>query len=347
MGALPTDILIRTALEAAIQDMRRNAYLLNDCFGGLANDLVSKAEYGPKEPAKALEFITKNNIPVFLPFRPDGITVPCVLINQIAASEASNRASLADDGEDNSFDPVLAGRPVHRILPEMNPTYDITNGQLTIPTDHNTYQIAPGMFLVTATGNKYQIQSTIDDQTIQLQTGITEDLRNSYVTPAPNNWLAHREQLFFTESWSITVIGAEPVQAGWLRQFISYCLGRYREAYLEGRGFAISSFQSGPVVTSSVPNCYEAKFTLSGDVEQSWIKYVAPKFTRVEGGIKILDMPKTPIVYEDEAAKQGWSSVNDTFVNTSSNEADIDTFGDATHDALGINSDDIDLLGED
>ena len=341
MSVISTDLIIRGALEAGIADLRRNSYLLDDCFGGLVNDIVTKAEYGQKEVEAAKQFILNNNLPILLPYRVDAPMFPCILITQNAASEAQNRSSLADDGEDEAYDPSKAGKLIHRMLPNFTPeSYDQSKGYIELPSPHSTYQLAPNMLLVARNGNKYPIRAIIDNTVFQIDANINEDFRDAYVVPEPNNWLAHREQLFFSESWTITSIASEVSHAGWLRQLVIYCLGRYREAYLEGRGFAISSFQAGPVSLAPIQGnrAFESRITLNGDVEFSWIKYVAPKFNRVEGEIKILEMPETPDPYKSQAQKQGWSSVNDNFYSSSPNEMDPGEF---------VSANKIDLLGED
>jgi hypothetical protein len=339
MAILATDILIKTAMEGALADMRRNEYLLDDCFGGLVDDVLSKAEFGTKELNQAKNFIINNNIPVYLPYRVDSPSTPALLITRSQATEANDRASLADDGEDQAYDPAKAGQPLHRIVPPFTPTfYDAVQGMVTMPSPHTTYQVAAGMFLMAKNGRSYQITQILDDVTFLIAANINEDFTGCYIVPETKTWLAHRENLFFSEGWTITVMASgEPIFAEWLRQLVIYCLSRYREAYLEARGFEISSMQAGPVYLDPSfegTKVFAAKITLSGTVPATWIKYISPVFAKVEGGIKILEMPKTPEYYMDQVAKQGWSSVNDNIDLLGQDESDSQTIGSADDDYL-------------
>lgn len=339
MAVISTDILIKTALEGAIADMRRNSYLLDDCFGGLANDILSKAEYGTKELNQAKSFIVNTNIPTYLPYRVDSPSTPCLLVTRNQASEAGDRTSLADDGEDEAYDPSKAGQPLHRILPPFTPYfYDASKGLITLPDQYDTYQVSPGMYVMAKNGRSYQIRQILDDKSFLIDANINEDFTDCYVVPENKNWIARREQLFFTEGWTITVMASgEPMYAEWLRQLVVYCLGRYREAYLEARGFELSSIQAGPVYLDPSfegSKVFAAKINLNGVIGVSWIKYIAPKFNKVNGGIEIIDGPQTPANYEPYVKKQGWSMEGDNFKDKATDYSNIDVIGDADENYL-------------
>lgn len=339
MAVIPTDILIKTAIEASIADMRRNAYLLDDCFGGLKDDILSKAEYGTKEVNAAKQFITNTNIPTYLPYRVDSPSTPCILVMRSSGSEAADRASLADDGEDQAYDPANAGQPLHRIVPPFTPTlYDAAQGMITMPDQYDTYQVASGMYVMAKNGRKYQILKILDDKTFLIAKNIDEDFTDCYIVPEQREWISRREQMFLSEGWTLTVMASgEPQFAEWLRQLVMYCLGRYREAYLEARGFEISSIQAGPVYLDPSfegSKVYAAKINLSGTVASTWIKYIAPTFNKIEGGVKIIDGPETPTNYKDQVKKQGWSMEADHFADEATDYSDIAVIGDADENFL-------------
>jgi hypothetical protein len=327
-------------LEASIADLRRNSYILDDIYNGLVEDPLSSIEYGYKEVTEAKKWFLNNQITVYLPYRVDSPTSPCIAIMQNAASEIDSRASLADDGSDEDYDPAKAGKPVTYVVPQFTPTaYDSTTGQIILPDPYTTYAIATGMYIVAKSGKAYAITSVVDDKTIAISSGVnTEDFLDAYIIPQYQAYSLRRENAFLNESWSISVYASsDPTQALWLRQLVAYSLFRYREAYLEARGFEISSIQMGPIVLD--PNyqgdrMYTAKITLSGTVPATWIKYIAPKFGKVYGQIKIMDGPKTPESIKESVKKQGWEMAADNFGAEEQDHSNMETLGDADENYL-------------
>src|SRR5271157_9817 len=110
MAIIPTDLLIKTMLEAAVADLKKNLWLLDDVFAGLASDPLSSLEYGYKEVTKAIEWFKDNNFPVYLHNRIDNPTFPCITVVQASSSEMQDRASLGDEGGIEDFDPKDARR---------------------------------------------------------------------------------------------------------------------------------------------------------------------------------------------------------------------------------------------
>jgi hypothetical protein len=104
-------------------------------------------------------------------------------------------------------------------------------------------------------------------------------------------------------------------QAIWLRQVMTYILLRYKEAYLEARGYELSSFSVGAIELNpyfkEIEQVFSCPITLTGQTECSWIKYLAPKLQKVTGGIRIIDGPATPEAYKIYADQQGWSMEGD------------------------------------
>ena len=50
---IATDILLKSMFEAAFNDLRKNPWILDDIFGGMALDPLSRVEYGYKEVEQA------------------------------------------------------------------------------------------------------------------------------------------------------------------------------------------------------------------------------------------------------------------------------------------------------
>ena len=322
MAIISTDILIKTMIEAAIQDLRKNAWILDDVFGGLATDPLSSLEYGYKEVVKAKEWFLNNNINVYLQNRIDVPTFPCITIVHSQSSEKLDRASLGDYGEIEQIYPKGRIRQPQWIVPPFTPAAFDPNSNIsgqaiiTMPTGTSTYQVAPGQFYVSAiSGKAYQILQVLTSSTFTIKSGIVDDFKDSYIVPPTALWNLNRELTFLDESYAIGIHTASyPVDCLWLRQVIMYAFFRYKEAYLEGRGYELSTIQASPVDRNphfEKDVVYSAVISLTGQVEASWIKYIAPKLQKVTGKISIIDGPKTPPGYQSEVAGQSWQMQGD------------------------------------
>lgn len=317
MAILQTDILLRTMLEAGINDLRKNPWILDDVFGGLAGDPLSKVEYGFKEVKAAKAWFMGNNISVYLPYRIDNPVMPCVSILQESVSEMKDRASLSDEGMVEDIEPRSATTQPQSVVNPFTPAgYDSEKGIITMPEELDTDQMAPGQFLVSArSGKAYAVKELLGLRDFSIAPGIVDDFEGCYVVPPTSLWNLHRELAFMAEQYDIGVhASSDPVQAMWLRAVVMYIMLRYREAYLEARGFEISNINAGPIALN--PNfgkdrVYSSSIKLEGQVEGSWVKFIAPKLAAVRGEVVIADGPKTPPAYIEQAKNQGWKMEGD------------------------------------
>lgn len=325
MAILQTDILIRTMLEGALYDMRKNPWILDDVFGGLAGDPLSRVEYGYKEVKAAKQWFLNNEIRVYLPFRIDNPTLPCLSIMQESSNEMKERASLSDEGGlflEEQIDPKGAATQPQFVIPPFSPAgYDIKSGTITLPSNLNTDSVSSGYFLVSArSGKAYEILQLLGSQAFSISANTVDDFEGAYVVPQTSLWNLHREFAFLFEQYDIGCHAAsDPVLALWLRSLVMYILFRYREAYLEARGFEISNISAGPIIIN--PNfgsekVYSCSVKLEGQVEGSWVKYIAPKLGVVRGNVIIADGPKTPPSYTDQVNNQGWKMQGDVVPET-------------------------------
>lgn len=317
MAVPQVDILLKSAIEAGISDLRKNPWILDDVFGGmepdgLANDALSQAEYGMKEVAAAKRWFLNNNIRVILQFRTDAPEFPAVTIVRGPSQEKIDRTSLGDDGSIEEYYDQDAIDAVQKVYTNFTPkSYDQVTGKVTFPDKTITDIMVPGQFLVSIkSGKAYQINSVDDASSFFISEGINDDFTDAYIAPPVALWNLHREQTFFQETFYIGCYGqSDPVQCIWLHSLVSYILLRYKEAYLEGRGFDLSTFNSAPMMqdeTFKPEQIFQRIITLTGTTETSWVKFIAPKFQAASGGIVIMDGPKTPPDYAEDVIKQGW-----------------------------------------
>lgn len=320
MGILATDILIKTMIEAAFADLRKNQWIIDDIYADLAADPFAKVEYGYKEVMQAKEWFLENNMDVYLTNRIDTPRFPCVTVVRLSSREMQERDAMGDEGSLEEIDPTEEG-----ITPQSQVTYSsITpkaynkaKGIVTMPDGQTTDNMLAGQFLVSKKNAKaYVISKVLSDKTFMIAPGTDEDFTEAYVIPPTNIWNLQKELTFLEESFAIGLHAQSDVnQAIWLRQLVQYIFLRYKEAYLERRGFELSTFTTGSIDVNphfnGTEQVYSCMLTLSGQVEGNFIKYAAPKLQAAKGGIRIIDGPRTPEEYQALAQKQGWKMIKD------------------------------------
>lgn len=325
MAIIATEILIKTAIEAGIEDLRRNPWMLDDIFGGLVGDPLSQLEYGAKEAQDAKEWFLNNKINVYMGFRIDLPTLPAVSIVRQSVTEALDRTSLADEGLLEEIDHRQADQLPEQVLTKFTPiSYVREQGIITLPATLNTSRIAPGMFVLNSDGKAYQILSTISDSSFTIQANTKVKLTNAVIVPATRLWNLHRELTYFHESFQIGVHSAsEPVVNLWFTQVMTYILLRYKEAYIENRGFELSTFTiNGTQLNDNfnMDRVFSSFFNFSGVVQADWIKFIAPKLAvtsahfnlaKVVTGDKEPPLSLTPEIYRTQVRSQSWAMKGD------------------------------------
>lgn len=302
MAIIPTDILVKTALEAGLNDLRKNNFILDDVIAGLATDMLSKTEYGYKEIHAYKQWFLSNKIPVYLDFRVDSPEMPCITITSSPRAEMIPRTSLGDSlgGPEDISTEKVSINPI-KVYENFTPSeYDKTNGVITFPSGITTEYAVVGQFLVSSrTGKAYQILEIIGNTQFRIKANVNEDFTDAYVVPPVSVWNLQREITFVQETVYIGVhTQSDPVQNQWLHDTVWYILLRCKEVYFEGRGFELSTMQSDAMYLNpnfkETDRIFSRNINLSGQIEINFIKYAAPKLQDVRGVIRIADGPKTP-----------------------------------------------------
>lgn len=335
MGIVPADLLVKSAIEAALAHLRANQWLLDDVWGELATDALSSTEYGWKDVDAAKKWFNGNNIRVVFPFRVDKPTFPCITVVNMSTGEEPEKASLGDEGEEEgNFDPKA-----NAILPQLvyrpftPKAYDRSTGIVTLPNSLETNYMVPGQFYVSASSQKaYQILEVLGADQFRIKENTSDNFTGGYIVPPSNLWNVKRERTRIGESFTLGLHAqSDPSQCIWLRMLVSYILLRYKEAYFESRGFELSTFTVSEVDLNpqyqQVDRVFSCYVTLRAEVETQWIKYVAPKLYSTQVNIRIIDGPKTPEGYLKQVQKQGWMMPPDPPLPPAENQSGIDEDG--------------------
>lgn len=313
MGLVSTSLLIKTAIEAALDHLRSNAWLLDDVFAELAGDPLAKTDYGWKDVDAAKRWFLGNRFLVTTPFRQDTPAFPMITVVVTSTGEMSERATLGDEGyEDTGFDPKKNAILPQLVYRQFTPkSYDRDTGIVTFPDNLKADYVVPGQYLTSKAGKAYQILRKVSDSQFSVKAGTREDFTDATIRPPTVLWNSKMERTRIAES---IVLGlhaqSEPSQAEWMKLLVGYVLLRYKEAYFEGRGLELTTFSMSEIDLN--PNfqnsdrVYSSFVTMSGEVETRFIKFVAPKLQSVKASIRIIDGPATPDAYLEQVQKQGW-----------------------------------------
>jgi hypothetical protein len=283
MSLFHGDIVIKTAIELALEDMRKNPWLIIDCFSSLIENPLLKEKYGIAEAHRAKEFILNNNIPVYLKGRIDKQEFPCVTIAIGPSDESDELATLGDlSTEIETLYPENINQPIKYIIPPFNIiSYDKETGIIEIPTDVQDYRyISEGMVAVDpSTGNGLIILDKGGENGFKVAVGSTLPSGTLGIVPQYQMYRARRERAISKETYNIGCHSqGDPSTLIFLFSVVKYGLFRYRESLLEHENFQLSSLSATDMIKNDafdVENVYSRFIVLRGQVEEYWIK--APK----------------------------------------------------------------------
>lgn len=310
LGIHQSDVIIRTALVAAIADLRANPWLLDYVFASLAKDELTVKDYGEKEIQRAKEWFLKTNIPVFMVPRLDESKVPCITIKLVDSQESE--VTLGDihyqstEGNDAQW-PALAG-------PFTPTNYNAATGIMVVPQGvSDNLIIAPGMVVVDGIGKAHTIEEVFEDGSFSIKQGTIADFLGATIKGAKPAFITRLESVNYRETYQLGVHAAgEPVYLTWLHSIVVFILLRYKEALLEARGFERSVFNSSDFDRnegiSETEFVFSRYISMVGYVRQYWPKAIEPKITSFDP--QIVALGENEDVEDTEFGGQLWVAPN-------------------------------------
>jgi hypothetical protein len=330
MSLFQGDVIIKTAVELGIEDLRKNPWLISHMLSDLVDIRYVKEKYGQAQIDACKEWLANNNIDIYMRDVRDKDRLPCVTIGVDASNEKVDMKFMADQ---STKDVVLLPQEINKPLPYMVPPfvptgYNMATGEISVPDSVPLTIVIAGMILVNPeNGQGFEILGVTDDA-ILIEPNLAFEASQLGVLPHFRYYKARVEHTFFQESYAIGCHAHGDAQnAIWLHNIVLYSLLRYRESLLEANGFAesvINNFPLQPNPNYSGPGGEEAwmrRITLTGQVENSWVKSprrfieVATFSKKVDneyiGGIRILGNlnNNNNIIPEDENI---WYTAEDT-----------------------------------
>ncbi len=312
-GIFQGDILIKTAIELGIEDMRKNPWLIDHMLSDLVNINYVADKYGKKQIDACKEWFLNNNIDIYMRDLRDKDRLPCITIGVDNSNEKPDMKLMADQSTETTvLLPHEINKKIPYVIPPFTPTgYDPTTGTVSVDPSLPLQLVAPGMILVNpATSQGFSVLS-IAPNSILIEPGLEFEASQLGVLPQYMFYKARVEHTFFNETYTIGCHGHGDAQnVLWLHSIVLYSILRYRESLLEANGFAESSVNNStlqPNPNYTGPGGAEAwvrRITIMGQVENSWIKSPKRIIENVTfaqnlnneyvGGIKILSNEDAP-----------------------------------------------------
>ena len=282
LGIFQSDLIIRSAVIAAIRDLRANPFLLDYAFASLPADTLTAGVYGASQVQKAKDWFLKTEINIYLNVNMNQVKFPCVSIALANSVEEEN--TLGDihyqPFEDADLEwPVYAG--------PMDPQhYDPATGELVLdPNKPSEFILAPGLLVIDAIGGHHTILAVEDQTHVTIEPGLTVDLSGMQIRPQRPAQVASVESASFREMYSLGChVDSEAVHLTYLHSVIVFALLRYRQTLLEARGYERSNISSSDFRRDdeTLPEfLYSRYLQITGYVRQAWPKDIKPKIVAV------------------------------------------------------------------
>lgn len=318
------DVIIKTAIELGLEDLRKNSWVVEDIFSEFIENPLLVQKYGMKEIQAAKDFLLNNKINIFMAHRLDSEAFPCVTIALGESVEDKALSTLGDQSIDvEEYSPDEIGKPIPWIIKPFEPvSYDSETGEMKIPKDDAFKYISEGMLLVNSeNGNAWTIRGKKTGNKILLDAGTEIDGNLFGIAPRYRGYRARRERIISQENYSIGChVNGNPSNLLFLFAFVKYSLLRYREGLLEHNNFQLSNLSCTDMIKNQAfetTNVYSRFIQLSGQAEESWIKTPYRHIEAIDSydqsnqtiGIKIISNENTGD--GDESENDLWVTVSD------------------------------------
>lgn len=281
-GIHQSDVIIRSAIIAGLEELRDNPWLLDFCFRGLRYDGLTSEEYGDREIQNAVRWFLSTRVDVRMADIPDVPSFP--LINIMLHSSVEDAPTLGDVHYDPvlSFGPREVGRRQAAVIESFTPS-SVEDQVVTLPPTLSTAAIVPGVHILfdPAYNLGYPIERIVSDRSFQI-VGTPKNLAGLRVLPKDDTYAVNFESSVFRETYIIGVHAvSEQKYAIYLHSVLMFLLLRNRQRLLEGRGFDRTTITSGPLdenqFFASAERVFSRTVQVAGYVRQYWPKAVSER----------------------------------------------------------------------
>jgi hypothetical protein len=320
-GIYSSRLIVKTAIEAALNDIRKNSWLLDWATYQLIQDPLTKDTYGQAECDRAKNWFLQNEIKVVQAYQLNENTIPCISVNLTSSVEEISQLGDVDANPIETFDAVTPGAKQPNILAgPLTAAYNPDNGWLTIPATSATYFIFPGAVIIDQTLQVgYTIIDVIDQQTFVIVPALVNaNFTNTIIVPSigQNNYIQSIESVHMKDTFALGVhCYSDSFFCEYLYDILMMILYRYKQEFFEKRGFERTTVSAGdfrPWDTGSGQVMFERYVNLVGVCVYSWVKHISAPITGVlVYDLKILAPTPTPAAYLPQVYRQSWTLSKD------------------------------------
>jgi hypothetical protein len=324
MAIFPGDVIIKTAIELGLDDLKKSPWIIEHIFSDFIENPYLKQKYGMKEIQRAKEFFFNNKIHLYMHSRQDKEEFPNITVRVGPSNEDKNLATLGDQSDCVAqFDPESLNKPLDFIVEPFTPvSYDISTGTMTLPNGSAGFEfVNEGMILVDIdNGNGYIVKTKKAKNKVIIAAG--NDLTGTKYAIAPRYqfYRARVERIISQETYSVGCHAhGDPSTLLFLYAIVKYSLLRYREGLLEYNNFQLSNLNSSEIMQSNEfgeDKVYSRYITLTGQVEETWLKTPFRVIEAIDAkdedggsGIKIMSNEVT-IQDSEEAENDLWTTID-------------------------------------
>lgn len=313
-GIYPADIIVRTAILKAFDELRKQPWLMDFAFQALLADELTVLEYGAEELDRFKTWFLDNEIKVTLGYKINNISIPHIAIWLGEEGESDLSTGDTNDMPNETIEWVVATTPLMTFTAK---AYDRSTGTITLPDDKNTNAIFIGMRLVDrVNGRAHEITDIIDEQRFAIAKETELNLNNAQIANSDAMWRVNIESQVNRVTFNMDcVVQGDSVKCIVLHALLRWCLQRGKQRLLEGRGFERSTLQSsGILIAADGPNAAQVMFkrtlTLTGHCKEYWPKDIVAPTQGIQPGLQIASGAEQGDIDSLEET-QGWSTIDE------------------------------------
>ena len=312
-GISSTDIVLRTAILSALDDIRANPWLIDFCFQNLLHDDLTRKFYGDKELGEIKSWIIDNEFAVVMAHNLNNVKQPAI---SIEVADGQEIQQILGDIHVVPSEKVVFITKLPPVLVFTPVAYDKTTGTITLAQNQTTAAVFPGQRVLDRANNvAYLIGDVIDDHTFQIPAGSEPNLTRAEVVSADDLWTANVESVRESESFNIDcVVQGDPTKTLILQALVRFILYRYKRDLMEARGYENTIIKSSGLAFSTMYGkeasqlLWKRVATVTGWSESTWPSSLRPPVQGISVGILIPTTTGAPSGDPDAA----WDTVLET-----------------------------------
>lgn len=320
-GIFQDDMIIYTAIVAALEDVKANPYYIDDIASQILTDPLLDKNYGAQEVQKFKDFM-KQKFYVSVTHQIKDAKFPAISIALGPGSEDQAKAALGDSYEKTTIggDKLGASASKPRIIvgPTTPTSYDPLTGAMSFDDKVNLDNVfADSMVVFDEINSKaYPIQLVMDSSNLMIEEGSQPNLTGCTIRPASNDYVQLRKSLFFYNNYEIGVHAINGTELMYLFQVMMFVLLKYKKTLFEARGLEITTLnygaieRFGPGGDNDANVIWSRTIQLRGRVGMSWPDTTDAGIMGTNPELRINDMTSPPSVLP-VVELQGWRGEGD------------------------------------